>query len=216
MKKYLLLGLIIALTCATSTTAFGKKQDVQEQKVNIKTNPAMESFVTRSIDGLSKREHPADLILEKAFLNVVLCLSTEEQYLKLNKKIHSISRNPKYDLTKKNEKITKIINDYNKKLDKNQIGYIAAISRLSDKELLELRENLNILSLNGQHYVNLVLQARDNERQITKISNRPDNYEELKTSINSKGNEIRGKANAALNLAIKVRTLVKYAGINFN
>lgn len=210
MKKYLVLGLIITLIGAAPALAFGKKNKTVEET---KTNPGLEAFVNRSIDNLAKQEKPADLVLEKAFVNIVRRLSSEEKYVKMSKKVNRISRDPKYTPAKRNEKITKIINKYNKNLDKNQIGYIAAIAKLPEKQQKELIENINILSMDGERYVNLVEQARYNEKQLTKVAYKYDNCDNLKTDIHSKGDEIRSKANAALNFANKARNLVRYAGI---
>ena len=185
----------------------------QNVELEVNTNPGVNAFVTRSIDNLSKQEKPADLVLERAFLNVVWRLSPEKKYTKLAKKVHRISRSEKYTLTKRNELITKIINKYNAKLDDNQIGYVATIAKLPEKQQQELIENLNILSMDGERYVNLVEQARTDEKQLKRVAYKLNNYDELKNDIHSKGNEIRGKANAALNFANKVRKLVEYAGI---
>ena len=208
MKKYLILGLIITVLGTAPAFAFGKKK-----KTEIKTNPGMETYVARSIDNLSKNEKPADLVLERAFLNIIRRLYPEDKYTKLAKKVHRICRHPRYSSAKKTRLITKIINKYNEKLDDNQIGYIAAIARLPEKQQKELIENINILSMDGDRYVKLVEQARDNEKQLSKIAYKPDNYDKLKTDIHSKGDEIRSKANAALNFANKARNLVRYAGI---
>lgn len=211
MKKYLLLGLAAILLTTMSANAFGKKQSQDE--VEIIRNIKLENYVSNTINGLTNMERPADVVLDQAFFNIVSLLSTKREYLNIKKQFSKISRHEVYDELTQNVLKTKIINKYNEKITNNEIGYIVTITRLSKAEQENLIENLKILAMNGQHYVNLVEQARDREKYVYNVAFKPDNYTEIQDNLSAKIYEVRGKANAALNLANKLNLLIEHSGI---
>ena len=213
MKKYLLLGLAAILLTTMSANAFGKKQSQDE--VEIIRNIKLENYVSNTINGLTNMERPADVVLDQAFFNIVSLLSTKREYLNIKKQFSKISRHEVYDELTQNVLKTKIINKYNEKITNNEIGYIVTITRLSKAEQENLIENLKILAMNGQHYVNLVEQARDREKYVYNVAFKPDNYTEIQDNLSAKIYEVRGKANAALNLANKLNLLIEHSGIIF-
>ena len=174
---------------------------------------SLENYVNKSIDTLISNTAVVNNETTTAFLQSAKQISTRRQYRKLNNKIKKIANKSKLTDQEKMKRIAQIEQKYaDEYLNKNTIGLIASISRLSSSEQATLLRNANQLKMCHDRYLSYMQKTFEIEQTLGRLTAN----ESTKNAINTTKQAsltINDSAKAAKSLHNSLLNLILQAGV---